>query len=129
MWSSEEHIRLNQAVTEFNRGEFFECHETLELLWNQQTDDMKRRWLQGILQIAVGLHHVQKENVAGALSLLDKGLKNLVIPFNHEDFRVLNIDIDRLTDETHLYYDDLKNHGQSDKELPMIYVKTEATLN
>lgn len=127
MWTSDEHQKLNQAVTEFNRGEFFACHETLEYLWNHQTDEMKRRWLQGILQIAVGLHHVQQENIDGALNVLEKGLRNLIIPFYHEDFRVLNVDIDRLTDETQAYYDDLKNHRQSDKELPMIHVKTEAT--
>ncbi len=125
MWTADEHKQLNEAVTEFNRGEYFACHETLETLWKQQSDELKRRWLQGILQISVGFHHLQKGNQAGAMSILEKGLRNLMVPLHHEDFRVLNIDIDRLTDETLVLFDELKNGGQLPTELPSIYVCVE----
>ncbi len=41
---------------QFNRGEFFEQHETLELLW-RATRTPDRALYHDILQIGVGLHH------------------------------------------------------------------------
>lgn len=65
------------AIDLFNRQEYFECHEVLELLWQKAVEPDLRLLYQGILQIAVGLHHHQKNNPAGAASLLNKGLDKL----------------------------------------------------
>ncbi len=63
---------LRQGIEEFNAGEWFECHETLEELWagSSGTD---RDLYQGILQIAVALHHWRGGNFAGSGHLLRKG--------------------------------------------------------
>lgn len=61
-----------QAFGEFNRGDWFECHETLEELWIGSEDEA--RWFyQGMLQIAVALHHWRNGNYGGAVSLLEGG--------------------------------------------------------
>ena len=64
--------QLLQAFGEFNRGDWFECHETLEDLWLGEQGEM-RDFYQGILQVAVALHHWRNGNFKGAVSLLEGG--------------------------------------------------------
>lgn len=67
---------LLRALGEFNRGDWFECHETLEELWIGSEDEI--RWFyQGLLQLAVALHHWRNGNFRGAVSLLDNGMEYL----------------------------------------------------
>lgn len=61
-----------RALGEFNRGDWFECHETLEDLW-VGSEDEPRRFYQGILQIAIALLHWRNGNYGGAVSLLVGG--------------------------------------------------------
>ena len=63
---------LLHAIDEFNRGDWFECHETLEELWVGTKGEL-RDFYQGMLQIAVALHHWRDGNFKGAVSLLKKG--------------------------------------------------------
>ena len=68
---------LRQAIHEFNAGEFFEQHETLELLWRATPDEIRHLY-EGILQVGVGLHHLlTNHNFAGAAVKLDHGIKLL----------------------------------------------------
>jgi uncharacterized protein len=69
--------QLVQAIHEFNEGEFFEQHETLELLW-RATPDTIRHLYEGILQVGVGMHHLLKNrNFHGASVKLDHGIQLL----------------------------------------------------
>src|SRR5256712_9146780 len=67
---------LRAGIEEFNRGEFFEQHETLELLW-RATRTPDRGLYHGILQIGVGFHHWRRGNFHGASVLLEEGLGRL----------------------------------------------------
>ena len=67
------------AVAEFNAGDYFTCHETLEELWLDERSTF-RRFYQGFLQVGVGCHHLRRGNAAGALSLLERG-PQLLAPF------------------------------------------------
>jgi uncharacterized protein len=67
---------LIEGVAQFNRGEFFEQHETLELLW-RGTRTPDRALYHGILQIGVGFHHWRNGNFHGAGVLLDEGIERL----------------------------------------------------
>ena len=60
----------------FNRAEFFEAHEVLEDVW-RASPEPEKKFLQGLIQIAVGLHHYGTGNLVGARSLLDRAAKNL----------------------------------------------------
>jgi predicted metal-dependent hydrolase len=64
--------QLLQAIREFNSREWFECHETLEDLWIGSEGEI-RDFYQGLIQIAVALHHLRNGNFGGALSLLKGG--------------------------------------------------------
>ncbi|HKW79213.1 MAG TPA: DUF309 domain-containing protein [Candidatus Limnocylindria bacterium] len=63
-------------MEQFNEGEFFEQHETLELLW-RDTRTPDRGLYHGILQIGVGLHHWREGNFHGASVLIDEGIERL----------------------------------------------------
>jgi predicted metal-dependent hydrolase len=67
---------LIEGIAQFNAGEFFEQHETLELLW-RDTRTPDRGLYHGILQIGVGFHHWRQGNHHGATVLLDEGIKRL----------------------------------------------------
>jgi predicted metal-dependent hydrolase len=67
---------LVEGIEQFNKGEFFEQHETLELLW-RDTRTPDRGLYHGILQIGVGFHHWSKGNHHGASVLLNEGLERL----------------------------------------------------
>jgi predicted metal-dependent hydrolase len=65
-----------QGVAQFNRQEFYDCHDTLEALWMEAMEP-DRTFYQGILQIAVGFYHLGNQNCQGAMILLGEGIGRL----------------------------------------------------
>src|SRR5882762_7364628 len=63
---------LIEGIAQFNRGEYFEQHETLERLWRAEQRDVRRLY-QGILQIGVAFHHLRRENHHGTVYMLTRG--------------------------------------------------------
>jgi predicted metal-dependent hydrolase len=63
---------LLEGIAQFNRGEYFEQHETLELLWMAERRDVRRLY-QGILQIGVAFHHLRRLNHHGTVYMLTRG--------------------------------------------------------
>ena len=45
-----------QGIRYFNECDFFESHETWEELWTEYRGEA-RRFYQGLIQVAVALHH------------------------------------------------------------------------
>ena len=95
--------RFEHGLAEFNEGKFYDCHETLERCWQEQgrleearqtilqapapgtmqdsvaepMQDPHREWVQGLIQIAVAYHHLERDNVKGALKLLVRGFARI----------------------------------------------------
>lgn len=65
-----------QGVEQFNQGQFYACHDTLEALWIEATPPLKN-FYQGILQIAVACYHLENHNWRGAVILLGEGIARL----------------------------------------------------
>jgi predicted metal-dependent hydrolase len=63
---------LLEGIAQFNRGEYFEQHETLEALWRAEAREVRRLY-QGILQIGVAFHHLQRGNHHGTVYMLTRG--------------------------------------------------------
>ncbi len=63
---------LLEGVAQFNRGEYFEQHETLEILWRSERRPVRRLY-QGILQIGVAFHHLRRLNHHGVVYMLTRG--------------------------------------------------------
>jgi uncharacterized protein len=64
---------LRQGVAQFNAGEYFTCHDTLEALWLAEAGPVRDLY-KGIIQIAAGLYHWGNGNKRGCLKLLERGI-------------------------------------------------------
>ena len=64
------------GIEQFNQGEFYACHDTLEAIW-MEADTQEKAFYQGILQIAVALYHLENKNWQGAAILLGEGSNRL----------------------------------------------------
>lgn len=65
-----------KGIHEFNEGQFFEQHETLELLWRATESDIRYLY-QGVLLIGVGLYHQEQGNYHGTQAKLAAGIEML----------------------------------------------------
>jgi predicted metal-dependent hydrolase len=65
-----------KGIEEFNRGEFFEQHETLEAAWRAEPHPTRELY-QGILQVGVACYHIERGNLTGAMKVLERGLRRL----------------------------------------------------
>ena len=65
-----------RGIRLFNAREFYDAHEVWEDVW-RESHGMEKRFLQGLIQAAVAMHHQSTGNVVGACSLMERGLRNL----------------------------------------------------
>ena len=65
-----------ESVEQFNTGQYYSCHDTLEALWIEASEPEKT-FYQGVLQIAVALYHLENLNWRGAVILLGEGRNRL----------------------------------------------------
>lgn len=54
-----------RGLQEFNRGEYYECHETLEEAWMAETRPIRDLY-RAILQVSVAYYHILRGNYNGA---------------------------------------------------------------
>ena len=85
---------LLAGIAQFNSGEYFEQHETLELLWRAERRDVRRLY-QGILQIGVAFHHLRRRNHHGTVYMLTRGARYLA-PFAP---RCQGVDVEALLED------------------------------
>lgn len=67
---------LDQAAPLFDARLDFEVHELLEPFW-LRAEGAEKEALQGLIQVAVGFHHLATHNVSGARMLLEEGSARL----------------------------------------------------
>jgi uncharacterized protein len=96
-----------KGIQEFNRGEFYECHEYLEDAWREESRQVRYLY-QGILQIGVGFYHQENGNWRGATGLLKSGIARLK-EFEPES---LGIDVARLVRESERCLRELEELGR-----------------
>jgi hypothetical protein len=67
---------LSYAQDLLDRGLAFNAHEVLEAAWKNGPSDERALW-QGLAQLAVGITHIQRGNVTGAIALLERAADRL----------------------------------------------------
>lgn len=67
---------VRRGLEQFNAGEYFEQHETLERAWRAEARPVRQIY-QGILQIGVACYQIWRGNHAGAVKMLRRGLAHL----------------------------------------------------
>ena len=65
-----------RGLEEFNNRQFYNCHDTIEAIWLESQPPTKL-FYQGLIQIAVGLYHLENKNWQGAVTLLRSGIDRL----------------------------------------------------
>jgi predicted metal-dependent hydrolase len=98
---------FEEAIAQFNSGDYYACHDTLESIWNDawQSD---RAFYQGILQIAVGLYHLKSQNWHGAAILLGEGTSRL--PAYLSDYQ--SIDVETLLTDSLFILQKVQTNGK-----------------
>jgi uncharacterized protein len=71
---------LAYAQDLLDRGLAFNAHEVLEAAWKNGPDEERLLW-QGLAQLAVGITHVQRGNVKGAVTVLRRASARI----SHDD--------------------------------------------
>jgi uncharacterized protein len=66
----------HRGIQLFNEQHFYDAHEIWEDVW-RETHGPEKKFLQGLIQAAVALHHHSTGNLVGACSLLERARKNL----------------------------------------------------
>src|SRR5262245_41546484 len=67
---------FQDGIIFFNQGRYFEAHEAWEDMWRAARGPL-RYFYQGLVQAAVGLHHLSRGNLNGAKAQLSKSLSKL----------------------------------------------------
>ena len=67
---------FQRGIEQFNAREFWNAHESWELVWLPAPEPDKT-FLQGIIQVSAGFYHYTESNLVGARSLLRRGLAKL----------------------------------------------------
>jgi uncharacterized protein len=67
---------LTEGINFFNSGRYFEAHEAWEDLW-RKTRGPLRLFYQGLVQAAVGMHHLSRGNMNGGRAQLTKSISKL----------------------------------------------------
>ncbi|HEY9690142.1 MAG TPA: DUF309 domain-containing protein [Coleofasciculaceae cyanobacterium] len=106
-----------QGIEQFNGGEFYACHDTIEALW-MVANEPDRTFYQGILQVAVALHHLSNLNWRGAAILLGEGLNRLTKYDDHYS----GIDVDRFITQVADVLHFLQVMGPERVEVAAIYL-------
>jgi predicted metal-dependent hydrolase len=96
-----------KGIGEFNRGEFYECHESLEEAWMEEPRRIRFLY-QGILQVGVGFYHLNNGNWRGAVGLLRGGTQRLK-EFEPE---ASGVDVSRLVRESEACLAELERLGR-----------------
>lgn len=65
-----------RGIALFNDAKFFEAHEVLEDIWRAAPVEQKR-FLQGLVQVAVAFHHYSTGNRVGMRSVMERAMRNL----------------------------------------------------
>ena len=82
---------FQEGIDLFNAGHFFECHEAWEYVWNRSQGDEKIA-IQGLIQAAVAILHLERGNRDGAESLYAKARAKLdLLPDNFRQVAIAEL--------------------------------------
>jgi uncharacterized protein len=106
--------RYLQGIQHFNQCDFFESHELWEEMWTDEYGP-SRKFLQGLIQAAVALHHFGNGNIRGAKKLYygSRGYLEHYRPHH------MGIDLDRLLAQMDACFVDVV---ASQEEFPQIEI-------
>jgi predicted metal-dependent hydrolase len=106
--------RYLEGIEHFNKCDFFEAHEVWEELW-ADTQGPSRRFFQGLIQVAVCLHHFGNGNIRGAKKLYH-GCRGYLEAYKP---KYLDLDLDKLLSQLEICCREILD---SQEEFPKIEI-------
>jgi 8-oxo-dGTP diphosphatase len=104
-----------EGIRLFNAGEYFECHEMLEDLWHP-SQGLERLHYQGLIQAAIALEHLRKNNLAGAMGLYGKACEKWAqLPETY-----MGVDLKGLREALGRFFDPVFKGGPGGPEWPLV---------
>ena len=82
---------ISEGVDYFNNERFWECHEILEGVW-KNCDGNEKFLVQGLILVAAGLVHYQKDEDSICISIFNRALEKL----ENSSGNYYDIDIDKI---------------------------------
>ena len=82
---------ISEGIDYFNNERFWECHEILEGVW-KNCDGNEKFLVQGLILVAAGLVHYQKDEDSICISIFNRALEKL----ENSNGQYHNIDIDKI---------------------------------
>lgn len=68
--------RFRKGVEQFNRGEYWDAHDSWEAIWLSSSGEQKQ-FIQGLIQLAAVCYHLEKGNERGAGRLHEAAMRRL----------------------------------------------------
>ncbi|MCB9728913.1 MAG: DUF309 domain-containing protein [Deltaproteobacteria bacterium] len=68
---------LAEGLRAFEAGSYYEAHEAWEEVWRQMEQGPDREALQGLIQAAAALYHLERDNLVGARKVGARALERL----------------------------------------------------
>ncbi len=113
-----------QGIEHFNACDFYESHEVWEELWTDYQGP-SRKFYQGLIQVAVALHHFGNGNIRGAKKLYasSRGYLQPYLP-KHEglDLKKLLADFERCFVAVHASQEEFPNIEIDPELIPEIHL-------
>ena len=82
---------ISEGISYFNSERFWECHEILEGVW-KNCNGNEKFLVQGLILVAAGLVHYQKDEDSICISIFNRALAKL----ENSNGKYYNIDIDKI---------------------------------
>lgn len=101
----EERRQFDRGVDEFNRGFYFECHDTIEDLWTGLRGP-SRDFFQGLIQVSVAFYHLGNGNPAGTESMMRRALRR----FERYPDRYFGFDLAAQRDDLRRWLERIERH-------------------
>ncbi len=87
---------LRLCCEQFNAGQYFDSHETLEEIWQQEQGPVRDLY-KGLIQVAAAFVHISRGNYRGASRLLATGARYME---PYRETGAMGFDVDRIVRET-----------------------------
>ncbi len=68
---------ISQGISYFNNERFWECHEVLEGVWKKCINGEEKLLVQGLILVAAGLVHYQKDEDEVCISIFNRAMEKL----------------------------------------------------
>lgn len=98
---------LLRACAEFNSGLFYECHESLEEVWQEERGPVRDLY-KGLIQVAAAFVHLSRGNYIGAERLCRTAL-GYMAPYRQEG--ALGFDVEHICRDTEDAYGRIQELG------------------